>query len=173
MTALALFNRAENSNFFGLPIQAKDIEFSYITTALNYKNIYDWLGLNSRIDIDMIDLREENLKRLFSWMFSKDQQGRTILGESRNLADMAAIVASDAAVKMLEETGRLSEAYLYTDGPQAALEQAMDQVADKLRVVWNMLPKTKPLIKKHLNQADGLFEDIKSVRSYLRDRLEE
>ncbi len=172
LTALALYTKAEEVKFFGLPIQAKDVEFSYITTALSYTNICDWLGLVSRTDIEMPSLQKENLKRVFSWMFAKDQQGRTILGESRNLDEMAAVVVSEEAVKVLEETCKLSEAYLYTDGPQAALEKAMNEACGKLKVIWNMLPRIKPLSKSHLQQAEDLFEEIKSVRNYLRDKLE-
>ncbi len=173
LTALSLYIKAENAKFFGLPIQAKDVEFSYITTALNYTNICDWLGLESRTDIAMLKLQEENLKRIFSWMFAKDQQGRTILGETRNLDEMAAVVFNEEAVKVLEDTHKLSEAYLYTDGPQAALEKAMSEAGVKLQVIWNMLPRIKPLTQAHLQQAEDLFDEIKSVRNYLRDKLED
>lgn len=172
LTALSLYVRAENANFYGLPLAAKDVEFSYLTTALNYTKICTWLGLDGRSDIDMKNVSEDNLKKAFAWMFSKDQQGRTILGESRNLDQMAAIVTSDEAIQVLESSGRLSEAFLYTDGPEAALQQALEQAAERVRVIWNMLPKTKPLTEGHLSQADTLFDDVKSVRTYLRDKLE-
>ncbi len=173
LTGLALYEKADKSKFYDLPIESKDIEFSYITTAINYKNIYTWLGLESRTDFEMLNLREDNLKRMFSWMFSKDQQGRTILGETRNLKTLASVVTNEDAVHALEVTGRLSEACLYTGGQESALEQAMDQAAERLRVVWNILPNVKPLNKKHLYQADDLFDNVKSVRNYLRNKLED
>ncbi|MDX8127171.1 ParB/RepB/Spo0J family partition protein [Methylomonas sp. OY6] len=173
LTALRLYIRAEGKNFFDLPIEAKDVEFSLITTALSYSDISNWLGLESRKDISMSGLKEENLKRAFAWMFSKDQQGNTILGESRKLKDLAAVVQSTDAIEVLEETGRLSEAYLYTDGPQVALENALDQVIKDARIVWNMLPKTKPLTNGHLDKATDLFDEIKSIRNHIREKLED
>jgi len=173
LTALGLYVNAENNRFFGLPIQAKDVEFSYITTALSYNKIHTWLGLESRIDIEMPRLDLDNLKKAFGWMFSKDQLGNTILGESRNLYQLAAVVSSPSAIAVLEETARLSEAYLYTDGPEAALGEALSQAAAKAKVVWNMLPKTKPLTEQHLTQAEDLFDQVRSIRSHLRDKLEE
>lgn len=172
LTALSLYIRAEDSKFYELPIEAKDIEFSYITTALNYKNIATWLGLENKSDIEMPSLVEENLKRAFGWMFAKDQLGRTILGESRNLSELAAIVTSEDAIAVLNDTGKLSEAFLYTAGPQIALEKALDEVSKRARVVWNMLPKTKPLTNEHLEQSDNVFEEIKSIRNFIRDKLE-
>lgn len=172
LTALSLYVHAEDAKFYGLPIDAKDIEFSYLTTALNYKKICNWLGLDGKSDIDMKNVNGDNLKKAFAWMFAKDQQGRTILGESRNLDQMAAVVASEEATLVLEQNGKLSEAFLYTDGPEAALQQAFDLALERVRVIWNMLPKTSPLNANHLAQADTLFEDVKDVRTYLRNKLE-
>lgn len=172
LTALSLYVRAENKRFFDLPLESKDIEFSYITTALGYRKIQNWLGLKSPTDIAMQDLVDENLKRAFSWMFVKDQQGKTILGESRKLDEMAAIVASDDAIAVLVETGRLSEAFLYTDGPQASLEKALDVATKHVRVVWNMLPKINPITTNHQTLSEGLFEDIKPIRNVIREKLE-
>lgn len=173
LTALSLCMRAyEDKKFFDLPLESKDIEFSYITTALGYRKIQNWLGLKSPTDIAMQGLVNENLKRAFSWMFVKDQQGKTILGESRKLDEMAAIVASDDAIAVLVETGRLSEAFLYTDGPQASLEKALDEATKHVRVVWNMLPKINPITTNHQTLSEGLFEDIKPIRNVIREKLE-
>jgi hypothetical protein len=172
LTALSLYIRAEEKKFFRLPINADGVEFSYITTALNYKTICAWLGLDGKNDIEMRSLDERNLKKMFAWFFAKDQQGRTILGESRNLSELAAIVTSGDAIKVLETTGRLSEAYLYTDGPEVALSNALDQVNERLRVVWNMMPGTRPLTSSHLEQAEQAFVSCKDIRGYLRDKLE-
>ncbi len=173
LTALSLYTRAENSKFYGLPIEVKDIEFSLITTALSYKKIVSWLGLESKSDIEMPSLVEENLKLALGWMFAKDQLGRTILGESRNLSEMAAIVSNKEAIEVLNDTGKLSEAFLYTDGPQMALEKALEEVSKHARVVWNMLPKTKPLTNDHLEKSDNVFDDVKAIRNFIRDKLED
>ncbi|MBS4052814.1 MAG: ParB-like nuclease domain-containing protein [Methylomonas sp.] len=173
LTALSLYIRAENSKFYALPIEAKDVEFSLITTALSYKKIVEWLGLESKSDIEMPSLNEENLKRALGWMFSKDQLGRTVLGESRNLSELAAVVTSEDAIAVLEDSGKLSEAFLYTDGPQVALEKALEEVSRRATVVWNMLPKTNPLTNDHLDQSDNVFEQIKAIRNFIRDKLED
>lgn len=173
LTALRLYIHAEDDQFFQLPITANDVEFSYLTTALNYRKITDWLGLSHRTDIDMPGLKVDNLKRAFAWMFSKDQQGRTIIGESRNLDKLADIVASADAVTELDRTGKLADAYLYSEGPQTALERALEQATERVAVAWNMLPKTSPLTQRHLSLADTLFENTKSIRNTIRERLEE
>lgn len=173
LTALGLYITAESNNFYDLPMTPKDVEFSYLTTALNYKKITNWLGLDGRTDLEMPGLNCDNLRRAFAWMFPKDQQGRTIIGESRNLDKLAEVVSSSAAIEILEETGRLSEAYLYSEGPQVALENALKQATERVQVAWNMLPKTKPLTQKHLDMAEILADDSRSIRNYLREKLED
>lgn len=174
LTALELYTRAESTKrFFGLPIGPADVEFSYITTALNYSNICKWLGLNNKIDVAMDGINLENLKRAFGWFFSKDALGRTVLGESRNLAELASIVTSKSAVKVLEKTGDLSEAYLYTDGPQQALETAMQQAQDRIMTVWRMVPSTDQITSTHLNLAEKMAEDTRLIRNTLRDKVED
>ncbi|CAD6873788.1 ParB N-terminal domain-containing protein [Methylomonas fluvii] len=173
LTALSLYIRAESSKFYGLPIEQKDVSFSLITTALSYKKIVEWLGLEGKSDIEIPSLNEENLKRALGWMFSKDQLGRTVLGESRNLSELAAVVTSEDAIAVLEDTGKLSEAFLYTDGPQIALEKALEEVSKRTAVVWNMLPKTNSLTNDNLDQSDNVFEQVKAIRNYIRDKLED
>lgn len=174
LTALNLYAVAERERFFGLPIDANSIEFSYITTALNYKNICVWLGLENKADTEMADLNVERLRKLFAWMFSKDTNGYTVLGETRNLSEMADIVASADAEKVLDETGRRDEAYLYTDGPLAALTRAIDDAQAKLNVVWKMFSKpTLVLSPEHLDKADTLFNLSKDIRNHVRNKVEE
>ncbi len=173
LTALGLYTHAENQKFFKLGIRQEDIEFSYLTTALNYNPIIEWLGLESGSDLDMNKLDEDRLKLAFSWMFAKDQNGRTVLGESRNLRELACIVESDDATQVLIETGRIDEAFLYTDGPQAALHRAMEDAQAKLLTIWNMLPKTRPLTEEHGTMAQTLFEDAKDIRNYIREKMDE
>lgn len=173
LTALALYTKAEDQKFFGLPIKKDDVEFSYLTTALNYNNIVEWLGLESGSSNNIDELDENNLKLAFSWMFAKDQHGNTILGESRNLREMACIVSSPDAVKALEVTGNLEEAYLYTDGPQSALKKAMEEAQVKLKTIWSMLPHARPLTDEHATMSQSLFEDVRDIRNYIRDKSSE
>ncbi len=175
LTALGLYTTAVESKptFFGLPIRPEDVEFSYITTAIGYRNLAGWLGLEGRGDFEMKGLKADRLKKAFGWMFSKDQLGRTVVGESRRLELLADIVNSPTAIKKLEDNLNLDEAYLYTDGPQAALQKALTQATEKVAVVWQMLGTTKPLTGDHLIAAEALFEGSKDVRNFLKNKIED
>lgn len=173
LTALNLYVAAEDGGrFMGLPIEAKDVEFSYITTALNYSSICEWLGLDSKGDVDMAGLVTENLKKAFGWFFSKDQLGRTVLGETRNLAQLAAVVRSETAIQVLTDSNKLSEAYLYSDGPQQALQNAMEQALERITTVWRMVPGIEDVSQEHSDLARRMQDNTKLVKSAIDAKLE-
>lgn len=132
LTSLNLYSVAEDKILKELSLSDKDVKFSLLTTALGYNNICLWLGLEDKKDIEMPNLNEQNLRDLFAWMFIKDQQGYTILGESRRISEMAAVVNSAEATKVLKETGDLSEAYIFTDGPDVAFGKVLQESLDRL-----------------------------------------
>lgn len=174
LVALELYERAKNrDNFFSLPLTEKDIEFSYITTALGYRSIPDWLGLESPKDVLMKNLDEDKLKLIFGWFFSKDQNGRTIIGESRNIDDLSQIVKDERAIAQLIETKDLSIAYLYTDGPSEALTNALDAAKKKLNMAWRLVPETTAVKSEHLDIAEDIFSFAKTIKNSIRDKLED
>lgn len=174
LVALELYEKAKNNhNFYGLPLSDKDIEFSYITTALGYRSIPDWLGLESPKDVEMAGLKENHLKLIFGWFFSKDQNGNTIIGESRNINDLSQIVKDERAVAQLIETKDLSVAYLYTDGPAEALTNALDAVRKKMNMAWRLVPETASVQSEHLGIAEEIFDYAKTIRNSIRDKLED
>ncbi|HHT7436087.1 TPA: ParB N-terminal domain-containing protein [Raoultella planticola] len=173
LTALNLYEVAHGSDFFDLPMKAADVEFSYITTALGYSKITSWLGLQDKKDFIDPELNEDNLKRLFSWFFVPDQQGRTIIGESRRIKDIAAVVEKNEAIDVLIRSSNLDEAYLYTSGEKVALDKALNAASVKLRVVWDMLLKAKEITAEHEEAASDIFDMSKNIRNQIRSKRED
>lgn len=174
LTALNLYTFAEEKKFFNLAVNAESVEFSYITTALNYRNICDWLGLEGKGDAEMPGLHVDKLRKLFSWMFVKDSSGYTVLGETRNLSEIAEIVANADAEQILDDTGRRSEAYLYTDGPLEALSRAIDDAQSKLNVVWKIFSTPNLVLTlEHLEKAEILANLTRDIRGHVRNKLED
>lgn len=153
LTGLAVFDRASEKDFYGLQrVKANDVDFSVLTTALSYSNISTFLGLKSRTDIAAADLDEKASHDLFSWMFAQDQQGDTILGESRNLRKLSAIVANDASLEVLRKDKNLAIAYLHTEGPSNAFTKTLEASLKKINDAYELMPT-----------VDTFSEDNKSV----------
>ncbi|RMU60261.1 hypothetical protein ALP25_00295 [Pseudomonas syringae pv. syringae] len=159
LTGLKVFSEAENAGFYGMQrVRSEDVDFGVLTTALSYNNIATFLGLTGRTDIRADGLNHDRSKELLSWIFAQDQQGYTILGESRNLRKLSAVVANDAARENLRKTGMLDFAYLLTEGPSEAFNNALEVAYKRLLAAYEMIPSLDSFDKGHLSSVEKLNE---------------
>lgn len=173
LTSLNLYEQALDEDFFDLPMNETDVDFSYITTALGYKNITDWLGLEDRNDLDAENLDLDNLNKLFAWFFVRDQHGETIIGESRGIKKLNKIVASEAAVDNLIKSKNIEEAYLYTNGQEEALEEALNLAESSLKVVWDMLLKNNKFTERQESHANEISSIARKIKRHIEDARED
>lgn len=173
LTSLALYEMAEADDFYGLRIEPDDIDFSILSTALSYSNIVEYLGLGSKWGDDLGDVNPKKLKNLFQWLFVAQTNQKTIVGESRNLKKLAAIVAEPEAVKELLKDGRLDEAYEFSKGPATALSEAMSVAQRRLDAALRLLQKIPAVDLNHLDKAEEIYRTAGSLRGAVKTRLEE
>ncbi|CAM3848276.1 ParB N-terminal domain-containing protein [Delftia tsuruhatensis] len=122
LTTLNLYDRARSKDFYGLQrVDEEDINFSLLSTALSYTNIVQFLGLEGRDAVNVESVNDDNAKDLFRWMFAQMDNGETVLGESRRLKNLAAVLASESATIKLRDSNNLDQAYLFSEGPSEAL----------------------------------------------------
>jgi hypothetical protein len=133
LTALNLYDRARKAKFYDLQrVGEDDISFSLLTTALSYTNIVKFLNLPSRDAVSVDTVNDAHTKELLSWMFAQDQNGDTVMGESRRLKYMAAVVGSDRAVTELRKSGDLDQAYVFTSGPSVTFTKLLNTIESDL-----------------------------------------
>lgn len=164
LTALKLYDRAEEKNFFGLQIVPEQIEFSVLGTALSYSALVEFLGLESRSDMKARGLEESSLKDLFDWLFVVEGRSKPIVTESRNLRKLAAVVASDTAIKELRKTGNLDQAYELSSGPEEALTESLKTALRRLETAQALVPKVPKISEEHIQLAEGLAETAAAVQ---------
>lgn len=164
LTALKLYDRAEEKNFFGLQIVPEQIEFSVLGTALSYSALIDFLGLESRSDIKQKRLVEGSLKDLFDWLFVVEGRSKPIVTESRNLRKLAAVVSSETAVKELRKSGNLDQAYELSSGPEEALAESLRTALRRLETAQALVPKVPKISDEHMDLAEGLVEAAAAVQ---------
>ncbi|MDR3560713.1 MAG: hypothetical protein P4N59_04635 [Negativicutes bacterium] len=141
-TALKLCEYANDNVYFNLPgITEDNIEFSLVTTALSYTNIVAYLGLESAEDPSLLGMREEACKDLFEWMFVKNAQQVTRLGESRALKELSKVVSVPEALEQFKKGIPLEEAILYTDEPIISFINFLGNAKDGLKNAINCLGK--------------------------------
>ncbi len=168
LTALELYDRAERENFFGLPIEPEQIEFSLLGTSLSYANLTDFLGLDSRTDLNVKGLDERSLRDLFDWLFVTAGRSKPIVTESRNLRKLAAVVKSPTAVKELRRTGNLDQAYELSSGPEQALAEGLKTALRKLETAQGLVPKVPGIGEEHVELAEGICGAAAAVQDLIQ-----
>jgi hypothetical protein len=133
LAGLAVYERIEDAHFFDIPdLDEKTISYSVLTTALNYDNLAKHIGLKSPTDDDLADLDKDGLKELTRWLYEKNAEQQTRLGESRNLQKLARVVATPRALKKFRDGTPLAEADLLTSGPIESFRTSLGQAKSRL-----------------------------------------
>ena len=151
-TALALYNKANEHAYYGMELQEEDINFSWITTAIGYHEITDFLGIRNAQDATLSTLCEKDYERLFVWMFHPQ---KSVVSEVRAISKLAKAVTSKDALHALESGSDLDNALLYTSVPQ-------DFFVERLQAA-----------RQDLKQAFDAFYQLNSVPEESRSLLEE
>lgn len=174
LTALGLYDRAKAKNYYDLQrLSERDISFSLITTALSYSNIVQFLEMQSREDATLRGLDEDRLKELLAWMFAQDQKGDTVLGESRRLKLLAAVVASSTATAELRKKGDLDQAYIHTSGPVDALTKLLDAADRSLEDCSAMMANDMALDESHMTQIKRVLNMAENLELLIQKGLRE
>lgn len=157
LTALALYDRARSKNFYDLQrVDEPDVKFSLLSTALSYSNIVTFLNLEGRGEVDINAINDNHAKELFSWMFAQDQSGVTVLGESRELKRLAAIVSSPRAITELRKTQSLEKAYMFTSGPAEAFSRLLGEIESNIASSIRLLDGDFDPDEGHLASAERI-----------------
>lgn len=174
LTSLAVMDYAQENEFFGLQrIDPDRVDFSLLSTALSYENLYRHIGLASRKDIDAQGLDKTKTGELFTWLYAQRDDNSTVLGESRNLEMLAKVVGSETALEEIRESHNLSLAYRLTSGPQEALDSALNGVKQSLEAAFKLLGKHVNITAAHESAADEALDLARSVRNVIRDRRDD
>jgi len=102
---LGVYDHVVERDFYGIEGVTEDaINFSVLTTALSYENIAGFVGADEDAETGEWpeELHDENLRDVVDWMFRRGADGKTVLGESRNLGQLAAVVKSSEAAGKLK-----------------------------------------------------------------------
>lgn len=154
--ALKLFEKANEDAYYGLDIDKEDISFSWITTALGYNSIAQFIGLDTGINSTIEDVNEKNYALLFTWLFDKKKQ---VVKESRQISQLAKIVSCEDAIKRLELGGTIEEALLYTSHPEEVFMNLLQNAKYDLKQAKDVIEQ----LSEEPSEADRLLVEIERI----------
>ncbi len=159
LCALAVYDKVEEKNFFGIRgLEDGGISFSLITTALGYKNIRTYMGLRQDDTINIDKIKMDNLAQITKWMFDKSD-GQSVVEESRQIRQLAYIVANEESKRFLIKSKDIEAAFLLSSGVEEMIKAAVKRAHDSLKMAHNYT-RTSTLLD--VNTVDSL-NDIKNL----------
>jgi hypothetical protein len=168
LAALKLYRYANDKAYFKLNITEKDIDFSILSTAIGYNNIYIFIGLKSSSDIDESHIDEKNYEFLFKRLYDPQLK----INESRELSDLSSVLGHSVALEMYRKGISLSEAIYYTSTPIETLKRFLAEAKKSLTNARNCLDKLPELggeSEPIYDQIKELQNIVKSIRVVLQD----
>lgn len=124
LDALAVYKKIEDEDFYDIDgLDEKSIKFAVLSTALADEKLGAFVGVDDVIDgeyvssnpiVDPSSLKEDRIKELTQWLYLKDKDGNTKVGESRNLRQLAAVVNNARALQQFRDGAALTVAYQLT-----------------------------------------------------------
>ncbi len=167
LTGLKLYEEIEEADYFNIEnLSEQSIDFSLITTALQYSNIVEYLGLRSNDD-PTAKAKPSHLKHFVTWIFQRDSENKTKLGESRNLKHLNAVVKNDVALKAFMKGSSLTDAAMLTGFPSEVFRNSITKARAFLHAANEYVYKVE-------DPSDGditNLEEIEKLVRYLKTSL--
>lgn len=158
LDALAAYEAIEGRNFFDIDaLNEGSFQFGVFYTAIGDAEIASFVGVRGEDGSSTHPianpkaLKEKPLRELTEWMFKKDSQGSTCLGESRNIPKLSAVIGNSNALEKLRQDGSLDSAYSATIDNREVFLQDITLAIDHLEQA-----------KDHLKQANSKLYSLSS-----------
>jgi len=149
----------EEKNFFDIKdLNEESFEFGVFYTALQRSNIANYVGINFDSQTPTEHIDKDALKDLVEWIFEKNSENATRLGESRNLSKLNKILDNKfpkALAAFKDEKRPLDEAVRLTDHPLEIFQNSLNDSMSALEIARNYLHQVESPTEA---QADSLKE---------------
>jgi hypothetical protein len=187
LDALAVYKLIDDNDFFNIPdLNEESLKFAVLSTALADEKIGAFVGVSqlteqgprsNEVILNPNKINYDAVKDLTNWLYLKDAKGRTIVGESRNIKDLAAVVSNKTALTQLRSGASLKLSYQLTTGMSedfielilsaenslreaasivATVEYDESSIASLLRISQTIKLLHSTLMSKNLGIDDGI-----------------
>ena len=174
LSGLSLYEDAEARGFYDLSgVDEDTLEFSLLTTAIGYTNIRTFLKVPEGELILASNFDRRRAKKLFGWLFEVGPDGSTILGESRQLRELSAVVASPRALRILNSGKSLAEARLETDEPLTVFQNSVETAKSRVDVAISNATIVSEFTPADDESVSELRLAAKTLQDIVRGRIRE
>lgn len=136
----------ETDNYFDIrDLDDQTFEFGSFYTAIVRPNIAKYIGVNIDAENPIQNLDQTHLRELVTWMFEKNGENQTRLGESRNLSRLNSILDPryTKALEAFKNGATLSAAAELTDEADEIVRKKIDEALEAIKIAWSYFPSIK------------------------------
>lgn len=136
----------EEADYFNIrDLSDQTFEFGSFYTAIVKPNIATYIGLNVDEDDALKNLEMDHLCDLVTWMFEKNGENQTRIGESRNLSRLNKILDPQysKALVAFKNGMSLSSAAELTDEADEIVSKKINESLEALKIAWSYFPSIK------------------------------
>lgn len=168
LTSYAMYERANEDAYFGINIEEKDVDFSILSTALSYENIYKFVGLESTGDVEGQHVDKENFEFLFRCLYDPQRK----ISESRELKQLSSVLGNDKALSEYKAGASLQIAAYYTSEPVEAFKRLIDDAYTSLKSAAGSIER---IVASDEDFAiiESRLQDIRKLSSTINGALKE
>lgn len=170
LRGLQVYHYAELQGFYNLPgLGPESLAFAVLSTALAVRSINDFVKRES----DHTQLDPDSVSELFDWLYRKRPDGKTLIGESRNISDLGTVIGNPAALARLRQGGSLKLALHETTHSLAKLQKEANDAFELIISAQSHLAevKTEDLSETDRSLAARLANAANDLLASIRTRL--
>lgn len=173
LTALAIYEAIEGEIYYAISgLTEETLDFSLLSSVLAYENIVRFLGIETAQSADLSGLRRGPLESLTRWVFERGPDGRTKLGESRNIRLLADVVASPRALEVLVAGAPLATAAKLAGAATESFRSALATATENVGLAHNYVDDLEEVTAADLATAQNLAATVDDLRRALEGRMD-
>lgn len=165
LDALAAYRVIEDEDFYDIEnVSEETFHFGTFYTATGNSEIADFVGIRrdgapTHPIVNSDAINRKRLEELSEYMFKRDSDGNTLLGESRNIPKLGAVLSAPAALDGIRSGKSLEAAYRSTPEFGEEFARRMNRAIEELKQANANIHE----VERDDRKAKGLVEDALNV----------
>lgn len=157
LTGVELYKIIEDEDFYSID-SLNDTRFhlNYFTDALNKEHIRKFLGVDFNKEEPLKKLQKDRLKEITHWWFKETEGKSRILGDSKSLKELDAVINNPVALKAFRGGSSIDSAYELTDDLELLFRKEIEKsllAIEQADIYSNKIE----------NFYSALYDDLKSI----------
>lgn len=169
------FQIIRTRNWYGMGdyLNEESFDLSLISDVLNSQSIVaEYVGIDVNKENPFDNIKDENFERLTKWLYQVTENGRTRIGDNRNLRLLNKILQNESAKKAFIEDGKsITESAELTDLSDENIRYYLNEANSNLNEAQRLIHKAKAPTKKDEELLEDIINSAEIMASHIRKTI--